>query len=117
MKRLLSRYLASCDSPTVIPVRRLTRREIYIITGKQAAAVSQGVNCFMKRIIMHSDGLTDGGNKVCGFRYACAHVSKAKYSFSLMWVNLFRCLLSSSLERDHLENCERKVKLRANNLC
>lgn len=114
MKRLLSRYLASCDSPTVIPVRRLTRREIYIITGKQAAAVSQGVNCFMRRIIMHSDGLTGGGNI---HRYACAHLSKAKYSFSLMWVNLFRCLLSSSLERDHLENCERKVKLRANNLC
>lgn len=111
MKRLLSRYLASCDSPTVIPVRRHTRREIYIITEKQAAAVCQRVNCFMKRIIMHSEGLTDGGSKMCGFRY------RVRVRVSLMWVNLFRCLLPSSLERDHLENCERKVKLRANNLC
>ena len=123
----LSRYPVTCDTPTVIPVMRHTHThthqegEIYIIRGKQAAAVSQGVNCFIKMIIRHCDKLTDGGSKVHTFRYKCLHASTAKNSLSLVCsifcslIHFIRCLLSSCLERKRLERCERKVKIRANN--
>lgn len=48
----------------------------------QAAAFCQGVNCFIKMIILHSDKLTVGGNKVYSFIYKFIHVSKAKNSLS-----------------------------------
>lgn len=93
-------------------------------TGKQAAAFSQRVNCFIKMILPPSVRLSLwGGIKVYSLRYKCIRLSKAKNSLSLVCsvfvcslIHLFRrCLLSSCLERNCLENCERKVELRADN--
>ncbi len=70
-----------------------------------------------------SELVTVGRIKVYGLRYKCIRLSKAKNSLSLVGsvfvcslIHLFRrCLLSSCLEGNCLENCERKVELRVDN--
>lgn len=64
-------------------------RDIYVTTGKQAAAFRQEVNCFIKMILPPSECLSPLGIKVYDLTYKCLLYPKPKTHYHVSVVYLF----------------------------
>lgn len=75
-------------------------REGYMITGKQAAAFSRGVKCFMEMILPPSVNLSLWGVEVHGLRWRARNISYFPSAPGWCLSLIHFCLLLSYLERN-----------------